>query len=251
MTFYFVKMFIQVMTVISNVLLTEKYHSSIHLDFQRFPHAILIGSTGSGKSYLARLLLGKISKYEPDATLIICDYKGDDDFIQFADSSNCFRYNRVSDGLETFYQTFKQRQEGTDKSRTPKYLFFDEWVAYLTNSDKKNQESEKKKLATLLLLSRSFNLHIIVALQRMDAKNFEQSRDNFVLTIALATLSAESKRMAFPDEESKNILPKERGAGYLLLDGKKPLSIIVPRVKNKEKLDKAIWDLLEREDKSK
>ncbi|MGM0122903.1 hypothetical protein IGI37_000269 [Enterococcus sp. AZ194] len=237
--------------MIFNVLLTEKYHSSIHLDFERYPHAILVGSTGSGKSYLARLLLGKISKYEPDATLIICDYKGDDDFIQFVTSSNCFRYDQVTEGLDIFYQAFKRRQEGTDKSRTPKYLFFDEWTAYLTNSEKKKQESEKKKLATLLLLSRSFNLHIIVAVQRMDAKNFEQSRDNFVIKVALATLSAESKRMVFPDEESKSIIPKSRGKGYLLLDGKELTPVIVPKIRNKEKLDNAIWDLLEREDNSK
>ena len=47
---------------------------------QEAPHVIVIGSTGAGKTYFSKILLGKIVKYAPDSQLFICDFKGDSDF---------------------------------------------------------------------------------------------------------------------------------------------------------------------------
>ncbi len=205
------------------------------------PHAVIFGSTGSGKTYCCLLLLGKIALYEPDSQLYICDFKGDDDFEFLNGCPRFYKYNLCADGLQDFFNQFKERQNGNDKSRHMLVLYFDEWAAYCNNiEDKKTLESEKRKLASLLMLGRSFNVHVIVSQQRVDAVYFNTARDNFNLVIGLGNLSEEAKNMLF-HEFKKNMLPdRQRGTGYMLTNGANLTPILVPAIRNWEKLHETI-----------
>ena len=136
----------------------------------KFAHLLLVGNTGTGKTYCSKLLLGKICIYAPNCELFICDFKGDDDFSFLDGVSNFFRFEDCFKGFDVFFQRFLARQQQNDISRHPLFLFFDEWASALNHAEKKEREELLKKLSLLLMLGRSFSVFLIYSLQRPDSE---------------------------------------------------------------------------------
>ncbi|WP_160690743.1 cell division protein FtsK [Clostridium sp. C2-6-12] len=204
------------------------------------PHIITIGSTGSGKTYFTKLLLGKIALKVPDSQIYICDFKGDDDFSFLDNCSRFYRFMNCSIGLQQFYEHFQKRQKGEEKNNNMIVLFFDEWASYCNSLDKKMIEEEKKKLSNLLMLGRSFRVHVIISQQRADATYFNSARDNFNFVVGLGNLSEESKNMLFHEFKSEMLPDRKQGTGYMLTNGSNLISIQVPTISNMQKLQKTI-----------
>ena len=204
------------------------------------PHAIIIGATGSGKTYFSKLLLGKTALYGNNTTIFVCDFKGDDDFSFLDGCDNYFCFMECSDGLDRYYDLFLKRQNKSTSNRNMLILFFDEWASYLNFLDKKKAEEEKRKLSNLLMLGRSFNVHIIISQQRADAQYFSTARDNFNLVVGLGNLSPESKDMLFHDYKDQMISDCKQGIGYMLTNGTDLARILVPTITNMDKLHNTI-----------
>ncbi|MFC4389259.1 FtsK/SpoIIIE domain-containing protein [Gracilibacillus marinus] len=201
----------------------------IFIDWEKSPHALITGASGTGKTFASKYLMASLVEQNPEIELCIIDYKGDTDFEPFADFQNCYRYNEAKDGILNFLDRFHQRQSGVDTTRKPLYLFIDEFASFLTVLDKKEAEDFKKKIAELLMLGRSFNVHIIMALQRADSSYFVNgARDNFPIRLGLGRLSDESRRMLFPDMEKDDYISLKRGEGYLQTDSSDIVKIFVP-----------------------
>ncbi len=210
---------------------------------QLAPHVAIIGGTGSGKSYFATTLLGKICKHLPDAELHVADFKGDDNFLFLEGSKNFYRFQDCYRGVDEFYQRFQERQNGTDKARTPLFLFFDELASAVIFLSKKESEEFKNKIATLLMLGRSFSVFLIIAMQRPDA-NHLPARDNINLVIALGNLSKEAQDMFFHNFKNEMSADRKRGSGYMLECGICLYKVISPTVRNPEKLQEVIRNTL-------
>lgn len=196
------------------------------------PHAVIFGNTGSGKTYAMKLMLARIAKMEKDAQFYICDYKGDSDFSFLGSAERFYRFTECEKGLETYYEQFRKRQSGEDSARYMLILYFDEWASYIMNMEKKKAEEEKKKLATLLMLGRSFRVHVIVSQQRVDASYFNTARDNFNLVIALGNLSSEGKEMMFHEYKDQMKADRRQGTGYMIINGMEFTSIVVSKISN-------------------
>lgn len=209
-------------------------------DTEKAPHMAISGITGTGKTYLVKLILGKVSLTIPDAEITVCDFKGDSDFAFLTGCKRFYRYEECRNGLDAFYEGFRERQRHPD-SHSFRLLLFDEWAGYCNYLEKKESEEEKKKLASLLLLGRSFNYHVLLSQQRMDAEYFGKSRDNFNLMIYLGNPSKEVKEMLFSDYKDELGTPdRTRGTGYMLTNGTDFQRIIVPEITKIDKLHNCI-----------
>lgn len=223
--------------------LREGRREAVLWDPSRLPHLLIIGATGSGKTYAAKLLLGRIAAHIPEAKAILCDYKADD--FRFLSGSPCYyEFDGCTEGLNAFYAAFQARQRGDNPSRSLRLLMFDEWASYVSMLDKKDAEEAKRKLATLLMLGRSFNFHVLVSQQRADAAYFSTARDNFNIVVALGNLSRESRDMFFSGFKDELGPVRQVGEGYMLTNGAELRHIQVPRVRDPGKLDDAIRRLV-------
>ena len=202
----------------------------------RSPHLLVVGATGTGKTYAVKLLLGRIANYIPDSEITLCDFKHDD-FCFLDGASRYYTFDRCMDGLDAFYSTF----------HAPRFfhlLVFDEWASFVSMLDKKEAEDAKRKLATLIMLGRSFNIHVLVSQQRADAAYFSTARDNFNAVIALGNLSRESRDMLFSSFRDEMKPVRNLGEGYMLLNGITIHHVQVPIVTNSQKLDNMIRRLV-------
>lgn len=202
------------------------------------PHALLCGPTGTGKTTAEKLLIGRVATHIPSAKVTVCDFKADD--FQFL--RGCQHYYALTDclqGLDDFYNAFLARQQGNSADRSFRLLVFDEWASFLNFLEKKEAETAKKQLATLLMLGRSFNCHVLIAQQRADAEYFGKARDNFSVVVALGNISKEAAAMfGFSRDEMKSV--SGIGSGYMLTNGTDLTRIQVPTVRRPERLEAAI-----------
>lgn len=88
----------------------------------------------------------------------------------------------------------------------------------------------------LLMLGRSFNIHVLISQQRVDASYFNSARDNFNLVIGLGNLSSEGKEMMFKEFKEEMRPDRKQGTGYMLTNGTNFTPIVVPTITNIENL---------------
>lgn len=210
------------------------------------PHIVVFGITGSGKTYASKRMLSAVALKFLDAQYYVADFKGDSDFSFLNSSKRFYRFMDCERGLDEFYRHFLRRQSGEDLSRNLVLLFFDEWSSYLLTADKRQAEESKKKMSALLQLSRSFNMHVFISQQRIDAVNFNSSRDCLNVKIAFQNLSAESRDMAF--REFKEFIKPDRkqGTGVMTTNDSNFVRIVAPTIHDMEKVHFYIKDAVNR-----
>lgn len=209
------------------------YHS---INWDKIPHITTIGASGSGKTFLNKLIIGRVALVIPNASVTVIDFKAYD--YHFArGSKNLYEFDKVKDGLEAFYQEFLLRQQGHDADRSFKLLVIEELGSMMGYFDKKVVDSMKAMIANLVFMGRSANCHLLISTQRPDSTYFNAGvRDSLGVVIALGTLSKEGKAMMFSDFKDKMTEAHGQGSGYLT-DGAALYSIKVPQVKNRDKLE--------------
>lgn len=212
-------------------------------DYRMHPHLLVLGNSGSGKTYFLRLLLGRIALNS--GKIWLCDFKNDDFRALQGNGVRAWGYTDVMTGFEDFYTVFQNRLNG-DPSRDFCLLLIDEYVSWLASMEKKESEDIKKRMATLLFMARSLNLHIILGCQRGMAENFTYGSRDCLNTVFMGAPSRESIHSFCSSEEAALMKPYGRGAGYTVFDGKPPRGITVPAVRDMEKLNRTIQTALMR-----
>jgi len=198
-----------------------------------------------GKTYCVKLLLAKIAKYITDSHLTVCDYKGDNDFSFLSECERFYRFDACLEGLNNFYNKFLDTQR-TGCAHGFHMLVIDEWNALINTLDKKEAEDAKKKLSNLLMLGRSFNFHIALSQQRLNAEDFGKSRDQFNVVLLLGNASKEVVGMLFNDYKPCIQNDRKQGTGYILINGMDFQPIVVPKIHSMENVNKAIKEAVMR-----
>lgn len=209
------------------------FHTRLTWLYEKYPHALLIGGTGTGKTTALKQLVDTFLTYVPEAEIYLCTFKHkNDDFPDREEGSHFASYLNCKELFESFFNRFQDRLDGTDHSRHLLVLCFDEWAGFILSLNKKEQEAVLNQMGQILMMGRSMNVQIIIAMQRPDATFFRNgSRDNFGLIMALGNLSADGYRMVFSDQYLNQIQPcTEIGQGHLLIGGSAFYRIRVPPV---------------------
>jgi DNA segregation ATPase FtsK/SpoIIIE-like protein len=201
------------------------------------PHALIVGSSGSGKSYASLLLLSRLSLYLNDLRLVVCDYKGDNCFGFLEGQSNFYRYDKCVKGIDRFYEAFKLRQSGKDTCDNYHIMFIDEYSSLILSLPKAEAEALKTKIAQIMFMGRSMRFLLIVSMQRCDSSYFPNgARENFSMTICVGSMAPELRDMAFYNFKEAVKAPKQRGHGYLLMNGTDLYHILIPEITSMEKV---------------
>ncbi|WP_336637306.1 hypothetical protein [Lysinibacillus fusiformis] len=235
----------QINVVMDKVLFYRGFIHYHQIDWEKTPHILTVGASGSGKTFLNKLVIGRVALKIPNASVTLLDFKADD--YHFARSCpNLYEFANVKEGLEQFYQEFLLRQQGQDTDRNFKLLVIEELGSMLGYFDKKVTESMKMMIANLVFMGRSMNCHLLVSTQRPDSSYFNSGvRDSLGTVIGLGNLSKEGKAMMFNDFKDEMTETHGQGSGYLT-DGVALYSIKVPQVKNRGKLEHYIKQALNR-----
>ncbi|MBU4643155.1 ATP-binding protein [Bacillus toyonensis] len=221
----------------------------IGLDFERYPHMLICGATGSGKTIASKLILGKISRNMKDACLYLCDYKNGIDFKFLRGNERFYGGYDCIQGIRDAHARFHARQHEGDEDRSHVFLFIDEYATFLRSFKKKDKADLEEVLSMVqdfMMLGRELNCHLIISLQRPDSDYFSKgSRDNFTLRLALGKLSPELIRMVFEDGK-ESIVSLGRGKGYLDVDGEPLQTVVVPYIPNPNLIDDDILEFINR-----
>ena len=198
--------------VLDAELLKRGIHFPLPIDVKK-PHLAIFGSSGSGKTYASQLLLAKAVL--SSAKLVVADFKGDLEFSFLENQEHFYRFERVGLFFDFVSDTLlKNRQSGQDESRSLIICFIDEMSAYFTMLEKKERDTRIRQLSRILMLGRSFNIHVWISQQRPDAEYFGKSRENIHMLIS--------------DEKDVVNRKHSRGRGYLISSGEATKEIVVP-----------------------
>lgn len=225
----------------------------IRLNYEKSPHILWAGRTGSGKSIAAKILLARTILLAPGelqpVQLTVIDPKEGDDFDHLVGLPRFYRGEEAPKGLYDFYDAYIKRKEKQDVSKNLKICFIDEFSSLVNLiEDKKEKELAQRKLNLLLSLSRSRHFSIQLATQQPSAQMFgsygSSSREQFGAVCLLSDSGTETLQMLFDSDSRENI--KEfgsiggRGAGWLSINGGVAQPVRVPIVENIQKLDAVI-----------
>lgn len=225
---------------------------SIQLDrhltwnFDKHPHALITGSTGSGKSqyimYLTRVFASMNA-----SKITILDAKGAPDLKRLADDLEIEDLNEkgkilkklreVTEDMEQRYKDMKEAhcdyyyQMG---EAMPVYCLILEEVSALQSSLDVNEEKEfSKRLNSLVLLGRQAGIVLILTLQRADVSFMGKTggaiRDQLGLRVCLSG-SADGMRMVFGADTKRPVF-REPGEGLIQITGmESPRDYKAPRM---------------------
>lgn len=172
----------------------------------------------------------------PSADFYFSDYKNGGDY-HFA--LNTGHLTDMQSAIDNACYALSSRQAGLP-NRYPYVVVLDEYPSFILSLDSKMKKEYQSKLATLLNLGRSFEIHVWVITQRPGAELFANgSRDNFNCRIVMGSPSPETRRMMFGDDISEvpaDWLNNNVGQGLIYRDGIGISHIAVPKI-NWQKLN--------------
>ncbi|MDM5460560.1 FtsK/SpoIIIE domain-containing protein [Bacillus cereus] len=198
------------------------------------PHVLIVGGTGSGKTYLVNTII--LDYLRKGAELFVADPKSADlamigrivdrehtatteneiaKLLREANEEMERRYREWFADRNSFGKTWKDISDAK-----PFVVVFDEYAAFTAVSSPKVVKEVQGYLFNLILKSRQVGGEIIMLLQRPDASILSGNlRDQFGVRMGLGNMTDDGRKMLFgsTDMEYKSI--REMGGGYIMIDG--------------------------------
>lgn len=164
-----------------------------------YPHWLITGSSGSGKSYCVKYLMWSLLKIS-DLEIFCCDFKNSGDYSFISDDHLAVGIDCAA-MIDGFYKRYIAIKEANLPSKI--LLIFDEWAAFCLwaeGSDKKLAKETKDKISELLMMGRRLGskgggAFIWTILQRPDAAYFNSSRDNYFVKIVMRDVTKSIRSM--------------------------------------------------------
>lgn len=220
-------------------------------DFIHYPHLLISGGTGSGKSILLFCILKLLPQI---GSVDICDPKKSDlgsfhkfpafkghVFSEKLDIVDCLL--RAVEFMEERYRTTaidpdqKIGKNYLDYGLAPHFVIVDELAAFMasfTRKDYDERESVEYVLKQIAMKGRQAGVFLIIAMQRPDGEYLPTDvRDQFYGRIILGKNSPVAFRMMFGDDSANKFftfIKGKLGRGYSSLEGQPPAEFYTPFV---------------------
>ncbi len=200
------------------------------------PHILLSGITGGGKTVLAQTIVNQL--LSEHKSIYICDFKagGDWDGIipNYAEYIDCDRL------LDDFYCSFVETI--SQKSKSEKYLIFDEFSSYALSKDSKDFKELMNKISHIAFMGRSFGYKLFFISQQFNSKVIDTAiREQFGIKLYMgSTISTESATMLFPNCEINKSIHLPKCCGYISMLEKDVDTIQIPFLNEPDKLKRLL-----------
>lgn len=208
--------------------------SKIHWQIGHPPHVLIVGGTGSGKTYLVNYLV--LELLNTGATFYIADPKASDlailgkkvtpkhtaiteheiaKLLREANEEMEYRYKTYFFDESSFGKTWRDIPE-----LKPIVIVFDEYAAFTSMSNSKINKEVQSYLFNLILKGRQAGIEVIMLMQRPDANLLSGNiRDQFGIRIGLGNMTNDGRKMIFGTTDTVYKSIQEIGGGYILIDG--------------------------------
>ena len=180
---------------------------------QSTPHTYLVGSTGSGKSNLLKVILSTVINNYHNVKLILCDYKRCELSI-FKDCTNVlsFSYTEedISNTINSTYQMVLDKYDKLMQQNKCQCSSYEETILLVIEEVALMPKSDMKILRKLMSISRAVNVYVLFTCQRPS---------NEVLDNVVKSLVANRIVLKVEDKKNSVIALDEVGAENLKGNG--------------------------------
>lgn len=214
-----------------------KITGNISYELHKVPHSLIVGGTGSGKSFF---ILGKIVNYlklTPQADLRIIDpKKADLSLFRFVTGFE----NKVATDANQICRILRETVELMDRRYTDYFndisafgktyrdfnlpvviVIFDEFSAFMHSVDKKIAKEALDYVFTLVMKGRQAGVMIEILMQRPSADDLPTNiRAQMGFKAGLGAMDSIGYNMIFDTKNVEYKTVTEKGGGYIQLDGK-------------------------------
>lgn len=183
----------------------------------KLQHTLLVGVTGSGKTYCLYNLLLQFYNKEVPYELYYADPKGSSLAVigqAIAPDRTAVDMAKIIELLEEFVEKMRERKEEikellkskldadySDFNKSPYIFCFDEYASFvsvLANEDKKTRDKVNSLLSEIVLQGRQLGFFVLIIMQKSDANLISTSlRDNIPLKIVLGNSEQQTYVTAF------------------------------------------------------
>lgn len=209
---------------------------NISYRLSKTPHSLIVGGTGSGKSFF---ILGKIVSYlnlTPQAELYIVDPKKADlsllRFIEGMEERVAIEPNQIAKMLREVVEIMEDRyktyfndisafgKDYTDFRLSPIILIFDEFSAFLHSVDKKLSKEVLDYIFTIVMKGRQAGVQVEILMQRPSADDLPTNiRAQMGFKAGLGAMDKIGYNMIFDTNDVDFKTVTEKGGGYIQIDG--------------------------------
>lgn len=209
---------------------------NISYRLSKTPHSLIVGGTGSGKSFF---ILGKIVSYlslTPQAELYIIDPKKADlsllRFIEGMEDRVVTEPNQIAQMLREVVEKMEERysnyfndisafgKDYLDFRLPPIILIFDEFSAFIHSVDKKLSKEVLDYIFTIVMKGRQCGVFFECLMQRPSADDLPTNiRAQMGFKAGLGNMDKIGYNMIFDTNNIEYKTVTERGGGYIQIDG--------------------------------
>lgn len=217
------------------------------------PHALIAGTTGTGKTYFLNYVICSLLHNKADITFIDPKWSDVKAIGQLVNpNKTASDENNIARLVREFKESMEKRQKliadtgitnitYKDIGLKPEFLIFDEFSAFKSlgikgnskNSENSNPVKEVEgHLKRIILMGRSTGNFVILVAQQPNADVVETGiRDQLGLKVAFGNTKEELKRMMFGTEIKLHTLDSRlKGVGYVSLSNAEPYKYYSPNL---------------------
>lgn len=230
---------INLKSTVSNVNGSDEIRitGNISYEIHKVPHSLIVGGTGSGKSFF---ILGKIVSYlnlSPQAELRIIDPKKADlsllRFVTGFENNVAIEPNQICRLLRETVELMERRyidyfndvsafgKTYIDFNLPVVIVIFDEFSAFMHSVDKKVAKEALEYVFTLVMKGRQAGVMIEILMQRPSADDLPTNiRAQMGFKAGLGAMDSIGYNMIFDTNNIEYKAVTEKGGGYIQIDGK-------------------------------